>query len=64
MAGSSQLAETPRDSFLEAAQKELIAFERKEREFRKKQSRSEQQNCDCPYPSEFLLSKKLCSGGI
>jgi hypothetical protein len=42
MAG--QLVGTPRDSFMEAAQKEMIAFERKERELRKqeKQERAEQ----------------------
>jgi hypothetical protein len=41
---TGQLVETPRDSFMEAAEKELIAFERKEREFRKreKQERAEQ----------------------
>ena len=32
-----QFAGTPRESFLEAAQKELIAFERREREFSKKE---------------------------
>ena len=31
-----RLAPTPRDRFFEAAQKELLAFERREREFRKK----------------------------
>jgi hypothetical protein len=36
MTGHTQLAVTPRERFLEAAQKELIAFERREREFRKK----------------------------
>ena len=36
MTGHTQLAVTPRDRFLEAAQKELIAFERREREFLKK----------------------------
>ena len=35
MTGSSELATTRRDQFLEAAKKELIAFEKKEREFRK-----------------------------
>jgi hypothetical protein len=41
---TGQLVETPRDSFMEAAEKELIAFERKEREFRRKekQGRAEQ----------------------
>ena len=37
MTGHTQLAITPRDRFLEAAQKELIAFERREREFSKKE---------------------------
>jgi hypothetical protein len=36
MKGHTQLAVTPRDRFLEAAQKELIAFERREREFLKR----------------------------
>jgi hypothetical protein len=35
MTGHTRLAATPRDRFLKAAQKELIAFERREREFRK-----------------------------
>jgi hypothetical protein len=37
MTGLAQLAVTPRDRFLEAAQKELAAFERREREFSKKE---------------------------
>jgi hypothetical protein len=37
MTGHTQLAITPRDRFLEAAQKELAAFERREREFSKKE---------------------------
>jgi hypothetical protein len=36
MAGLNQLAETPRDRFLEAAQKEMIAFEQRERDFTKR----------------------------
>jgi hypothetical protein len=36
MTEHTQLANTPRERFLEAAQKEMIDFERKEREFRKK----------------------------
>ena len=31
------MAVTPRDRFLEAAQKELVAFERREREFSRKE---------------------------
>jgi hypothetical protein len=37
MAGRAQLAITPRDRFLQAAQKELAAFEEREREFSKKE---------------------------
>lgn len=37
MTGNTPLAITPRDRFLEAAQKELAAFERREREFLKKE---------------------------
>lgn len=36
MTGRSQLAVTPRDRFLQAAQQELAACERREREFSKK----------------------------
>jgi hypothetical protein len=36
MTEHTQLAITPRDRFLQAAEKELIAFERREREFLKK----------------------------
>ena len=35
MSGHPQLAITPRDRFLEAAKEELVAFEKKERQFRK-----------------------------
>jgi len=37
MTEHTHLAVTPRDRFLEAAQKELTAFERREREFLKKE---------------------------
>lgn len=37
MTGHTQLAITPRDRFLDAAQKELMEFERREREFSKKE---------------------------
>jgi hypothetical protein len=37
MTGHTQLAITPRDRFLAAAQKELAAFEEREREFSKKE---------------------------
>lgn len=37
MTKHAELAVTPRDRFLEAAQKELIEFERRAREFSKKE---------------------------
>jgi len=37
MTGHTQLAVTPRDRFLEAARKELVAFERRERQFIKQE---------------------------
>ena len=37
MKGHTQLAVTPRNRFLEAAQNEMIAFEGREREFRRKE---------------------------
>jgi hypothetical protein len=37
MMGHTQLAITPRDRFLQTAQKELVAFEQREREFSKKE---------------------------
>jgi hypothetical protein len=39
MIGHAQLALTPRDRFIQAAEQELIAFERREREFIKKERR-------------------------
>ncbi len=36
MTGQSQLAITPRDRYLQAAQQELIRFEERENEFRKR----------------------------
>lgn len=35
MTDDTMLAETPRQQFMEVAQQEMIAFERKEREFRR-----------------------------
>jgi hypothetical protein len=58
MTGSSQFAEAPRDSFLEAAQKELIAFERKEREFRRKAKQERAAELQLPIPIESLLPKQ------
>jgi hypothetical protein len=45
---TEQLIETPRDSFMEAAHREMIAFERKEREFRKKEMQERAERLDMP----------------
>ena len=37
MSGHTQLVITPRDRFLQAAQKELVTFEQRERELSKKE---------------------------
>ena len=34
---TGQLVETPRDNFMDAAEKEFVAFEQKERELRKQE---------------------------
>ena len=53
---TGQLVETPRDSFMEAAQKELIAFERKEREFRKKVRQERAEELHMPALNKVLYS--------
>jgi len=50
MTGHTQLAITPRDRFLQAAQKELAAFEKSEREFSKKERR--ERAAELPIPAE------------
>ncbi|KRR14970.1 hypothetical protein [Bradyrhizobium valentinum] len=56
MTGTARLAVTPRDRFLEAAQKELVAIEQREREFREKdrQERAE----ELQIPIDQLLNKR------
>jgi hypothetical protein len=49
MTGHTQLVVTPRDRFLEAAQKELIAFERREREFRRKEKKERAEQLQLPF---------------
>jgi len=43
-----QATEIPRDHFMEAVQRELIAFERKEREFRKQVKQERARELDMP----------------
>ena len=56
MTGHTQLAVTPRDRFLEAAQKELIAFEQREREFIKKEKQERAAELQIPALKKELLS--------
>jgi hypothetical protein len=53
MTGHTQLAITPRDRFLEAAQKELAAFERREREFSKKERQERASELQIPTKAEL-----------
>ena len=45
---TEQLVATPRDSFMEAAQREMIAFERREREFRKREKKERAEELEMP----------------
>jgi len=56
MTGHTQLAITPRDRFLEAAQKELAAFERREREFSKKERQERAAELQIPVKKSELHS--------
>jgi len=51
---TGQLVETRHDDFMEAAQRELIAFERREREFRKRVKHERAEELDMPaFGKEF-----------
>jgi hypothetical protein len=56
MTGHSELAITPRDRFLEAAKRELAAFETKEREFRKKVRKERAEELRIPIDKSDLLN--------
>jgi hypothetical protein len=56
MTGHTQLAITPRDRFLEAAQKELAAFEQKEREFSRKERQERAAELQIPIHKSELNS--------
>jgi len=53
---TEQLVVTPRDSFMEAAQREMIAFERREREFRKREKKERAEELDLPALKQRLKS--------
>ena len=55
MTGHTQLAVTPRDRFLQAAEKELIAFERREREFLRKDR--EERAAKLQIPRDKILTR-------
>jgi hypothetical protein len=57
MTGHIQLAVTPRDRFLQAAQKELIEFERREREFSRKERQERAAELQIP-PTETNLKAR------
>ena len=59
MTGHTQLAITPRDRFLQAAEKELIAFECREREFQKKDREERAAKLQIPSTrSPLLISQR------
>jgi hypothetical protein len=55
MTEHTELAITPRDRFLKAAEKELIAFERREREFLKKDR--EERAAKLQFPLDKILTR-------
>ena len=56
MTGHTQLAITPRDRFLEAAQKELVAFEQREREVSRKERQERAAQLQIPVERPGLQS--------
>jgi hypothetical protein len=58
MTGHTQLAVTPRDRFLQAAQKELIEFERREREFSRKERQERAAELQIPTTKTNLTAKR------
>ena len=55
MTEHTQLATTTRDRFLQAAEKELIAFERREREFLRKDR--EERAAKLQFPLDRILTR-------
>ena len=53
---TGQLLKTSRHNFMEAAQRELMAFEQKEREFRKQEKQERAKELDMPDLSGELHS--------
>jgi hypothetical protein len=58
MTGHTQLAITPRDRFLEAAQKELTEFEQREREFSRKERQERAAELQIPFAKAGPTAKR------
>ena len=56
MTGHTRLVITPRERFLEAAQKELAAFERRENEFRKEVRKERAAQLNLPAVQHVLVA--------
>jgi hypothetical protein len=56
MTGHTQLAITPRDRFLQAAQKEVAAFEERDRQFSKKERKERAAELQIPVERVGLQS--------
>ncbi|MBA7468162.1 MAG: hypothetical protein DI543_16260 [Bradyrhizobium icense] len=54
---NGQLIETPRESFMDAAQKEMVAFERSEREFRKRAREERAEELHLPELKQVILAR-------
>jgi hypothetical protein len=61
MTGHTQLATTPRDRFLQAAEKELIAFELREREFLRMDR--EERAAKLQLPVDKIVARNLAQRG-
>ena len=53
---TGQLVETPRDNFMDAAEREFVAFERKERELRKQERQERARQLQMPALEQALHS--------
>jgi exonuclease III len=64
IAGHTEIAITPRDRFLQAAEKEMAKFERQEREFRKKERADRAAELHLPVYARQQLQKVAGLSGL
>ncbi|WP_418219765.1 hypothetical protein [Bradyrhizobium icense] len=65
IAGHTEMATTPHDRFLQAAEKEMAKFERQEREFRRKERADRAAELHLPvYETRQQLQKLAESSGL